>query len=34
MDKSVILLIPEKTDVELEQVFATWAVSQSGTYSR
>jgi hypothetical protein len=25
MDKSVILLIPEKTDIEFEQVFATWA---------
>ncbi len=24
MDKSVILLIPEKTDIEFEQVFATW----------
>jgi hypothetical protein len=24
MDKAVILLIPEKTDIEFEQVFATW----------
>jgi len=24
MDKSIILLIPEKADIELEQVFSTW----------
>jgi ATP-grasp domain, R2K clade family 2 len=24
MDKSIILLIPEKTDIEFEEVFATW----------
>jgi hypothetical protein len=33
MDKSIILLIPEKTDIEFEEVFATW-IKYSGQIKR
>jgi hypothetical protein len=34
MDKSVILLIPEKTDIEFEQVFATWTKNGRNIYGQ